>query len=401
MTAEWEKALCRWVDAGLLPATTGEAITRWEHERQRQPPATGRLGAPIRVLLVLGAVLLAAGVLLFVAAHWDSLPPGWRFALVLALVAGLHGLGALAAARQPATATALHAVGTVALGGGVFLAGQIFHLEANWPAGLMLWSVGAALGWGLLRQWPQLALLVLLLPAWLVSEWTLACRQGEMPDWAFAKVAAAGVLLLALALLAAAGGRDGPAPARQVLLWVGGLALLPASGIWALVLRFGGAVADQALTAAQWSLLGLGWTVALAGPLLTAWRLRPRGWWPVGAAAGWLLAGLGVAGLREGLAAALLPFVWWLLGSLALVAWGLADRRPERVNLGAALAAGTVLAFYASEVMNRLDRSLSLIGLGALCLAGGWLLERLRRRWLGHLHGVAPPSGSAPGGGQP
>ena len=52
-----------------------------------------------------------------------------------------------ATTSQPGAATALHAVGTVAFGGGVFLAGQIFHLEAHWPAGLMLWSLGAGLGW--------------------------------------------------------------------------------------------------------------------------------------------------------------------------------------------------------------------------------------------------------------
>lgn len=98
----------------------------------------------------------------------------------------------------------------------------------------------------------------------------------------------------------------------------------------------------------------------------------------------------GITWLRPGLAAALLPFLWWLLGSLALVAWGVAERRPERVNLGTTLAAGTVLAFYASEVMSRLDRSFSLIGLGALCLAGGWLLERRRRQWLERLSAGEP-----------
>ena len=87
------------------------------------------------------------------------------------------------------------------------------------------------------------------------------------------------------------------------------------------------------------------------------------------------------------------------VGSLALVAWGIMERRAERVNLGAALAAGTVLAFYASEVMSQLDRSLSLIGLGALCLAGGWLLERLRRRWLDQLSSTPNQPSSTAGGG--
>jgi hypothetical protein len=39
-----------------------------------------------------------------------------------------------------------------------------------------------------------------------------------------------------------------------------------------------------------------------------------------------------------------------------------------------------VLAFYFSDVMDRLGRSASLIGLGLLFLGGGYLLERTRRR---------------------
>lgn len=395
MTSDWSSALRRWVEAGLLPQDSAEAIEQWEREQLQQVPAASRLSAPIRVLLVLGAVLLAAGLLLLVAAHWDALAPGWRFALMLTLVAGLHGLGSAAAASQSAAATALHAVGTAAFGGGVFLAGQIFHLEAHWPAGLLLWGLGAALGWVLLRQWPQLALLAVLLPGWLVSEWSLIRQDLGLPFWAYQQVTTAGVLLLALAFLAAQGSRRGSTPARQVLLWIGGLVLLPASGIWALLLRSGSPARASNLASAGLDMtthppvLALGVAVALGGPLLCAWLLRRRACWPVGLAAGWMLVSYGMTWLEQGLVAALLPFLWWLIGSLALVAWGVAERRAERVNLGTTLAAGTVLAFYASEVMSRLDRSFSLIGLGALCLAGGWLLERRRRQWLRQLGGAA------------
>jgi uncharacterized membrane protein len=40
----------------------------------------------------------------------------------------------------------------------------------------------------------------------------------------------------------------------------------------------------------------------------------------------------------------------------------------------------TVLTFYFSSVMDMLGRSASLIGLGLLFLAGGWGLEKMRRR---------------------
>jgi hypothetical protein len=59
------------------------------------------------------------------------------------------------------------------------------------------------------------------------------------------------------------------------------------------------------------------------------------------------------------------------------------------VNMGAAFFAATVVAFYFSEVMGKLGRSASLIGLGLLFLAGGWALERLRRRLVLQARGMA------------
>jgi uncharacterized membrane protein len=50
------------------------------------------------------------------------------------------------------------------------------------------------------------------------------------------------------------------------------------------------------------------------------------------------------------------------------------------VNLGVVGFAITVGWFYFSNIMDKLGRSLGLIGLGILFLAGGWALERTRRK---------------------
>ena len=76
----------------------------------------------------------------------------------------------------------------------------------------------------------------------------------------------------------------------------------------------------------------------------------------------------------------LLQFVWWAIGAIGLVAWGVSDGRSERINMGAAIFAATVLTFYFSHVMDKLGRAASLVGFGLLFLAGGWALERARRR---------------------
>ena len=82
-------------------------------------------------------------------------------------------------------------------------------------------------------------------------------------------------------------------------------------------------------------------------------------------------------------------YPWWVIGAGGLVAWGISEGRSERVNMGAAFFAATVVAFYFSEVMDKLGRSASLIGLGLLFLAGGWALERLRRRLVLQARGMA------------
>ena len=79
------------------------------------------------------------------------------------------------------------------------------------------------------------------------------------------------------------------------------------------------------------------------------------------------------------------PYGICALGSIGLIAWGLREARKERINLGIAGFALTVLFFYFSSVMDKLGRSASLIGLGLLFLLGGWLLEKTRRRLVAKL----------------
>jgi uncharacterized membrane protein len=80
----------------------------------------------------------------------------------------------------------------------------------------------------------------------------------------------------------------------------------------------------------------------------------------------------------------------WAIGSIGLIAWGLHEARKERINLGVAGFALTVLAFYFSTVMDKLGRSASLIGMGLLFLLGGWLLEKTRRRLVATLESESP-----------
>ena len=125
------------------------------------------------------------------------------------------------------------------------------------------------------------------------------------------------------------------------------------------------------------------------GPLLLAWFLRGRAAWINALWAVWVYALIVTASRSRGfegyvggrdLAMTLALYGLCALGSVWLVAWGLREQRKERLNLGIAAFAISVLFFYFDSFMGKLGRSASLLILGALCLGGGYALEMMRRR---------------------
>jgi uncharacterized membrane protein len=379
MAANWERYLERWVKAGLIETITADQIRAYETEEDK---ARG-LRWPILVALAFGGLLLAAGILLFVAAHWDRLSPAERFALVLALAAVVHIAGSIAAGRFGILSTTLHAVGTICLGAGIFLTGQIFHLQEHWPGGVMLWALGAWAAWAFLRDWPQAALAAILTPAWLAGEWFEATHGWIGSD----TILAAGLLMLTISYLTMLL-PEKDTPVRKALSWIGGLALIPAVA----VLTQSGTFDHWHKLSLPWSYQLFGWTAAFLLPLTVAWRFRGRCVWSNVIAAFWVAA-LSMTSLRRRAGHAVSPtsaedlalYALCALGSVGLIAWGMKEGRKERVNLGIAGFALTVVFFYFSTVMDKLGRSASLIGLGLLFLLGGWILEKTRRRLLARM----------------
>ena len=378
--------LRRWLQADLIDADVAEAIQRWEDSQlnQSKHSSVRHLTVPIRLSILLGSLLLAAGLLLFVSAHWDQMPPFWRVSLLLFIVIALHAGGAWFAERFQLMALGLHAVGTVAFGAGVFLCAQIFHLDVLWSFrwGLLLWSFGAAAGWKLLRQWPQLALLSLLLPGWIAAliMFEVDRFSSSEADWAVVPIAA-GALLTSLTYFTAPD-RTPLTPARSVLMWMGGLALVPAAVTWAVVAT---GLDLPALGQPFWLSL-LVWVVTLGGPVILGWWLRPHRFWPLALAAIWMVLDLVIQ--VQGFS--VLSFAWWGVGSVSLMVWGSTEARAERVNIGTVLLATTLIGFYFTEVIGRFDRSLSLLGLGLFFLVGGWVLNRLRQALLPNLPPNSP-----------
>jgi uncharacterized membrane protein len=376
LKSTWESRLQSWVEAGVVDAATAERIRAFEGSRAGEQ----KLRWPILLAVSLGGVLIGAGVLLFVAAHWDQLSPQSRFTLVLLMVGMFHAAGAYLSDRFSAMATVLHGLGTAALGAGIFLCGQIFNLQEHWPGGLMMWAAGAWVGWWLRRDWVQATFAALLTPAWLTGEWAVATEGYYVQG---ARIAAEGGLLLAITYLTArvADQRD---LVRRALVAIGGVALIP--NVLSVVFIYEWGFNTRSLPV---SLQIVGWAVALGAPLLLALWLRGRAAWMNLIASVWVVL-LGSVAVRhpEDKAQALAVWAWYqlgpyllcALGALGLIAWGLRESRRERINLGVVGFGLTVLVFYFSNVMDKMGRATSLVGLGILFLLGGWALEKARRQ---------------------
>ena len=384
MATSIEPELQRWVEAQVIDVGTADRIRIYERDKEK----TKGLTWPIIVALGFGAVMVAAGILLFVAAHWEDMSPGIRFGLVLFMVAAFHLAGAFTAQRSPQLSVAMHTLGTASLGAGIFLTGQIFNLQEHWPTGVLLWAVGA---WGaafLLRQWPQIALAAILTPAWLTSEWEDATKRfygGEL-------IAFEATLLLAIAYFTSRSASvDGTY--RKALSWIGGLAIIPA---------FCCLVFEREYNYMQYPNLSLGlkivgWGGAILIPFLISYLLRRRESWPIVLAAVWVVVqgklpfhfqteneSLAVYALHS-----LGPYLWSAAGAIGLIAWGVHDRIKSRINLGMALFAFSLLSFYFSDLLDKLSRSVSLISFGVLFLVCGYFMEKTRRRLIAHVKETA------------
>jgi hypothetical protein len=167
-------------------------------------------------------------------------------------------------------------------------------------------------------------------------------------------------------------------------LWVGGVTL-PLTALLLAVASAGNWVSRDLAEVMPLTTRTVGWAAAIGLPLALALIVRRARAWPVALAAVWTVVLLFIERAVD--TVALYP--WWILGAGGLIAWGVDEGRSERVNMGSAVFAATVVAFYFSEVMDKLGRSASLIGLGLLFLAGGWALERLRRRLVQQARGTA------------
>lgn len=376
-----ERLLTRWQTAGVLDAPAAQRIRAWE--LQQQKPAGLRW--EVIVALIVGAILLACGVALFVSAHWDDIGPGSRFALVMAMVAVFHIGGALASQKFRPLSMSLHAVGTLATGAAIALVGQIFNIAEHWPAAVLMWAVAALAGWLLLQDEPQQLLTVLLFPAWMLSELTYYTERHIGQDPYIGRFLFVWGILFVTVFLGSN---------RHFVRWIAFAAGAIASLVGVIFMLSG-----WESYGGEFGFLGLGiriwaWIAIAAVPLLIAVFKGWRGLVPPAAA---VVAAIALPwcqhvtvqyytvynGARQAYTSSqpnLAAHALVAAFAVSLTWWGVHVASRALVNLGVVAFAITVGWFYFSNLFDKFGRSLGLIGLGILFLLGGWLLERTRRR---------------------
>jgi len=130
--------IARWQQEGMIGKDLAENLTAIYPLQSDKPNVS-------QALSIVGAVLVGLGTILFTAANWQQIP------VLVKLVAILSALGLsnyygwklrFQPGNKPKSGAALLLLGSLFYGAAIWLVAQIFNLEANFSAGILLWALG-------------------------------------------------------------------------------------------------------------------------------------------------------------------------------------------------------------------------------------------------------------------
>ncbi|SDD01287.1 Uncharacterized membrane protein [Paenibacillus sp. UNCCL117] len=137
MGRRWvEREAPAWVEKGIISREQADRIIKlYAHQTQG-----------VGVLPLLGSILLAVGILSFVAANWQDIPQLARLALIIVVMCGFYAGGELFVRRgDNRLGIALVSLGVISFGAGIILIGQMFHLVAHHAGSFILWALAGTL----------------------------------------------------------------------------------------------------------------------------------------------------------------------------------------------------------------------------------------------------------------
>jgi uncharacterized membrane protein len=424
-----------WVRRGWVPRKHQQSILDYVAQQERKPTRS-----LVTVLPLMGALLFGAGVITFFAANWSGMSKAMKLVVLFGTLAASYAASGVCQARgRAALAEGLLLLGTILFGANIFLIAQVYHIDAHYPNGILLWAIGGLLTAALGRSQAAAVAALGLVALWSMTEmfqfapaphwaffipWSLALVLVYRYQWLIALRVACWTLLGWCFTIFVAGDwsdRHWTAGEQIALLQVyvfSGIALyilgrgmswygrwsrfappvITAGAVWAVAALFAltfprlqHQVASDPIASASYALwLGITLFVLAAVAALMAWRywdtrLSTLPLYRQGAFL-WLIAAGAVAFANLFSAGAYSGWFAVTYNVLALtgVAWlvmtGVDRSEPRVTNLGFLLFAALLAARYFDTFWTLLDRSYFFMIGGAVLLLAGFFIERSRRR---------------------
>ena len=195
--------IARWVEAGLIDASTGQVLARDVEANQRASLSFGS------ILAMMAALLFGAAIPIFVAANWEAIPRLVRVIVLFAVILAGYVGGAVAKTRDHAAiGEALWIIAAAAFGGSMALIGQMYHLSGDEASALLVWGAGTTLAAVALRSNPLTIAAVGIADAWMVLKGFDYFGRHDLPH----------LFLLMAAVLFAVSFWTRSQPARHLIL---------------------------------------------------------------------------------------------------------------------------------------------------------------------------------------
>lgn len=135
-------ALDDWRSLGLLSEDqAGPILDLYETQTEL---AERKHSLALLTLMAIAALMFGLGALLLIGYNWQAMPAALKLVIIFSVILGTHGLGLyLRFQRQAAILSEVaFFLGCLFYGAGIFLIGQIFHMNAHYPLAFWWWAWG-------------------------------------------------------------------------------------------------------------------------------------------------------------------------------------------------------------------------------------------------------------------
>ncbi|HII65372.1 TPA: DUF2157 domain-containing protein [Candidatus Woesearchaeota archaeon] len=165
------KEIPRWQSRGIVSAAQAKKIREmYGAGKVKQGEAGSRL---VPFMAIFGAIMIGAGIILFFAMNWATIPRWVKVGAILAAMIASYHIGYVMRFSRgtfPRVGESLIFLGTIIFGAGIWLIAQIFNISSHWPLGFLYWAAGAAVVAYAVRSVSSLYVAVIALCAYVASE---------------------------------------------------------------------------------------------------------------------------------------------------------------------------------------------------------------------------------------